>query len=121
MRVAGYLPLYVRSIDYVVESTLWGLGLALVIVFLVMGIALRSVGLLAAAVPVNLFPVVLVFGVLGWGGIPLDIAVATIGAIVIGIAVDDTIHFLWAYRGARATGHTAEGQSQPRSGEQDGE
>ncbi len=108
VRVAGYLPLYVRSIDYVVESTLWGFGLAFAIVFLVMGIALRSVGLLAAAVPVNLLPVVLVFGVMGWGGIPLDIAVATIGAVVIGISVDDSIHFLWAYRRARATGHTTE-------------
>ncbi|HEX8671655.1 MAG TPA: MMPL family transporter, partial [Longimicrobium sp.] len=41
-------------------------------------------------------------------GIPLDIATATIGAIVLGISVDDTIHFLFRYRETRAEGASRE-------------
>ncbi|HEV2149763.1 MAG TPA: MMPL family transporter [Longimicrobiaceae bacterium] len=108
IRAAGYLPLYLRIIDYVLESTLRGLALAAGVVFVVLGLLLRSLPLTAAAVPVNLFPVLLVFGVMGWSGIPLDIATATIGAIVLGIAVDDSIHFLFRYRGERRAGAAPE-------------
>ncbi len=96
----GYLPLYVRIIDYTVSSTLTGLALAFAGVFLVLALLLRSWRLVLAAVPPNLFAVAAVFGVMGWAGIPLDIATATVGAIVLGIAVDDTVHFLHRYREA---------------------
>jgi uncharacterized protein len=101
---AGYLPLYVRIIDYTVSSALVGLGLAFLAVFLVLALLLRSVRTVLVAVPPNLFAVAAVFGVMGWAGIPLDIATATVGAIVLGIAVDDTVHFLHRYQAARAAG-----------------
>ena len=104
VRAAGYLPLYLRIIDYVLQSTLWGLAVAAGVVFAVLALLLRSLPLTAASVPVNLFPVLLVFGVMGWTGIPLDLATTTIGAIVLGIAVDDTIHFLFRYREERRGG-----------------
>jgi uncharacterized protein len=97
---AGYLPLYVRIIDYTVSSTLLGLGLAFLAVFVVLALLLRSPRLVLAAVPTNLFAVAMVFGVMGWLRIPLDIATATVGAIVLGIAVDDTVHYLHRYRAA---------------------
>ncbi len=37
-------------------------------------------------------------GVMGWAGVNLDVATVTITAIVLGIAVDDTIHYLYRYR-----------------------
>lgn len=104
LRPSGYLPLYLRIVDYVVSGTVWGLAISTVIVFAMVGLLLRSLPLTAAAIPTNLFPVALVFGIMGWSGIPLDIATATIGAIVLGIAVDDTIHFLFRYRAERRTG-----------------
>jgi uncharacterized protein len=100
----GYLPLYVRIIDYVVQSTVMGLALAFVLVFIAIGVLIRSWRMTLVTFPVNLFPVLLVFGVMGWTGIPLDIATATVGAIVLGIAVDDTIHFLVRYRRERRHG-----------------
>ena len=42
----------------------------------------------------NLIPISLVFGIMGWLEIPLDIMTITIAAIALGIAVDDTIHFM---------------------------
>lgn len=106
VRASGYVPLYLRIIDYTVSGTVWGMALSTLIVFAVIGLLLRSLKLTAAAVPTNLFPVALVFGVMGWGGIPLDIATATIGAIVLGISVDDTIHFLFRYREERRAGRS---------------
>ncbi|CAN5396612.1 hypothetical protein BH24GEM3_BH24GEM3_13920 [soil metagenome] len=120
VRAAGYLPLYVRIIDYVVESTVWGLLLAFLVVFAVLALFLGSGRLLVCAVAANLFPVALVFGVMGWAGIPLEVATAMIGAIVLGIVVDDTIHFLYRYRVERRTrgveaavGETIRGAGRP--------
>jgi hypothetical protein len=107
-RASGYLPLYLRIVEYVVSGTVWGLVISTVVVFAMVGILLRSLRLTLAAIPANVFPVALVFGVMGWAGIPLDIATATIGAIVLGIAVDDTIHFLFRYRTEREAGASVE-------------
>ena len=52
----------------------------------------------------NVLPVVLVVGLMGWIGINIDIGVAIAGAIIIGVAVDDTIHFLVKYFDARERG-----------------
>ena len=107
-KASGYLPLYLRIVEYVVSGTVWGLAISTLIVFAMVGILLRSLPLTLAAIPTNLFPVALVFGIMGWTGIPLDIATATIGAIVLGIAVDDTIHFLFRYRSEREAGLSRE-------------
>lgn len=53
------------------------------------------VGLLAAAP--NIFPVILLFGLMGYAGIPLNVGTAMTAAIAIGIAVDDTLHFMLRY------------------------
>jgi hypothetical protein len=45
----------------------------------------------------NLFPIIMVMGLMGWFGIPLDLGTILIGSISIGIIVDDTIHFLHNY------------------------
>jgi signal transduction histidine kinase len=52
----------------------------------------------------NLLPVVATLGAMGLWGIPLDVGTIMVGAIVLGIAVDDTIHFITHYRSARNAG-----------------
>ena len=54
-----------------------------------------KVGLIAI-VP-NLFPIVVVFGIMGWLGIELSMVTSLIASIAIGLAVDDTIHYLVRY------------------------
>jgi len=54
---------------------------------------------LVAALP-NLLPVVVLFGVMGYAGIPLNIGTAMAAAVAIGIAVDDTLHFMLRYNQA---------------------
>ena len=52
----------------------------------------------------NILPIALVVGVMGWIGIEIDMGVAIAGAIIIGVAVDDTIHFMVKYTEARKRG-----------------
>jgi uncharacterized protein len=46
----------------------------------------------------NLFPIVLVFGGLGWSGVAVDIGTIMTASIALGIAVDDTLHYLTFFR-----------------------
>jgi predicted RND superfamily exporter protein len=48
---------------------------------------------LAAMIP-NLVPIYLVLALMGWTGIPLDASTLLIGGVILGLAVDDTIHFM---------------------------
>ena len=45
----------------------------------------------------NLVPVIFTLGLMGWIGFPLDISTMMIGAILLGVAVDDTIHFMHVF------------------------
>jgi len=73
------------------------LSLTLVLVFAIMFALFLSwkVGLIAL-VP-NVFPIVVNFGIMGWLGLELSMATALIASIAIGLAVDDTIHYLFRY------------------------
>lgn len=99
---AGYPPLYVKIIDYVMSSQIRGFFIALGVIFVMMVIGLRSVRLALISLPPNLFPVLVMMGVMGIMEIHLDVATATVGAIVIGVAIDDTVHFLHHWRVAEA-------------------
>ena len=72
--------------------------LAFVIITPILIIVLRSVPLGLIAMLPNLFPTLVVFGWLGWIGHPIDLAIAMTACIALGIAVDDTTHFLIRFR-----------------------
>jgi hypothetical protein len=104
IEASGYLPLYTRIIDYVMTSQIRSFALALVLIFLILLVGLRSVRLAVISTLANLFPVSVMFALMGFADIDLDIATAGIAAIVIGVSVDDTVHFLWAWREAERRG-----------------
>jgi len=104
IEASGYLPLYTQIIDYVMTSQIRSFALALGIIFLVLLVGLRSVRLAIIGILANLFPVSVMFALMGFANIDLDIATASIAAIVIGVSVDDTVHFLWAWREAERRG-----------------
>src|SRR5690606_27994991 len=76
------------------------LTMAFGIIALVMMIHLRSfAGGLVAMIPI-VFPIVLVFGALGLSGREIDIGTMMTASVALGVAVDDTVHFLsWFRRG----------------------
>jgi predicted RND superfamily exporter protein len=94
-----------RSIDDVVrDSALQAFsGTSLIVAALVMAF-LRSIRWGALAMLPNLLPMVVLFGLMGFFGIALDAGTALVAPIAIGIAVDDTIHFLHAFTSERRRG-----------------
>lgn len=73
-------------------------GLALALVLLVVGLMLRSARLLVAAILPNVVPILWTMGAMGWLGIDLSTATTMVASVVLGIAVDDAIHYLARFR-----------------------
>ncbi|MCH2180408.1 MAG: MMPL family transporter [Mariniblastus sp.] len=72
--------------------------LAFLIITPLLIIVLRSVSLGLVAMIPNVMPALLVFGILGWTARPVDLAIAMTASVALGIAVDDTSHFLIRFR-----------------------
>ena len=94
----------VLVIDSLVKGQIYSLSLAAVVISVTLLIVFRSLVLAALSLIPNLFPILLNFGVMGAAGIPLDTGTSLIAAVALGIAVDDTIHFLSEYQQRRAQG-----------------
>src|SRR4029453_10075694 len=74
------------------------------IVFVLIGIYLRSLPWALLAMVPNAVALLLLFGAMGHWGVNLDFGSAIVAPIAIGIAADDTIHFLTAYARERRSG-----------------
>jgi predicted RND superfamily exporter protein len=97
-----YLSGTVASSVDLAEGLGLGVGLGLLSSFVVMGglccVLFGSVRLAAIAFLPNVFPVLCVFGIMGLFKIPLSSGSAMVSTIAVGIALNDTIHFLLHYR-----------------------
>ncbi|MBI1310723.1 MMPL family transporter [bacterium] len=95
---AGIMPL-VQSIQQQLFADLFRSFLgALILITVVM--TLVQAGVLPGLVSMvsNVFPIVLLFGLLGWSGVAMDIGTVMTASVALGIAVDDTLHFLSFFR-----------------------
>lgn len=91
--VVGTNLLVHRGFDVMATSMLVSLGQALVAIWVLLCFVFKSVRLATLAIISNAIPVALIYAILGWMGKPLDPPAAVTGAIALGIAIDDTIHF----------------------------
>ena len=82
---------------HVTRSFMIGLGVVLSIVILIISAQTKSIRLTAVALVVNLVPLLVTGALIGFMDISLKISTALIFTIVLGISVDDTIHFLNKY------------------------
>lgn len=80
------------------DSQIKTLGIVVIVLFLMFILLFRSISVAIVAIIVNIVPVGVIFGFMGWMHIPLDIMTITIAAISIGIAVDDTIHYIHRFK-----------------------
>ncbi len=80
-------------------------ALAFVLISIAMTVLTRSLAIGAMAMVTNVFPVALIFGLMGWSGMPVDVGTMMTACVALGIAVDDASHFLTWYRRAFAEGH----------------
>ena len=102
--VQGQTSMFAHMQKDVTDTLIYSLSLAIFLVTLIMFFIFRRLSILWVFILPNILPVVLVVGLMGWIGISIDIGVAIAGAIIIGVAVDDTIHFLVKYFDARKRG-----------------
>ena len=93
---------------YVTESLIYGLGLALIIISLLMAFLLKRWKMFILAMIPNLIPVLFGAALLGFFNIELEAGVSIIFAVIFGIAVDDTIHFLSKYKLCRVNNKSIE-------------
>ena len=94
----GVVPIVYQAqralLNSLVESTVWSFLTITPIMMLVS----RSILAGSVAMLPNAIPIVLIFGGMGWLDIPIDIGSMMTASIALGVAVDDTIHFLARYR-----------------------
>ncbi|HIJ78427.1 MAG: MMPL family transporter [Desulfobulbaceae bacterium] len=90
--------LYNNMLQSLFRSQILTIGVVFLGILVMFTILFRSFYLALIAVVPNVLPVVVVLGVLGWLGIPLDLMTITIASISIGIAVDDTIHYVHRFQ-----------------------
>ena len=93
-----------KNSEYVRRSLLQGLGLAILIVSLLMALLFRNWRMLLISIVPNIFPLLLAGALLGYLGIELEGGTSIVFAVIFGIAVDDTIHFLSKFKLAYGKG-----------------
>jgi len=98
VEIDGIIPMLIRFDRILVDGQIRSFALALIVVSFVMLALLRSVRLALLSMIPNLAPIAITMGIMGWFGIKLDVATIMIGSVAIGIAVDDTIHFLVRFK-----------------------
>jgi hypothetical protein len=97
-RLASLLVLYNNMLQSLFSSQILTLGFAVLVLMFMFLILFRSLKLAFIAIFPNLLSIGVVLGMMGWVGIPLDLMTITIAAISVGIAVDDTIHYIHRFK-----------------------
>lgn len=92
--ITGEQAVFAAQASQVVDSQVLSLVLAFIGVTILLIIQLRSVSLGIISLIPNIPPVAVIFGMMGWLGIPLDNVTVFAAAIAIGLSVDDTMHYL---------------------------
>ena len=98
VHLTGLLVLYNNILQNLFGSQILSLGAVALVVGLMFLVLFRSLKIGFIGLAVNALPVTIVLGLMGWLDIPLDIMTITIAAICVGIAVDDTIHYIYRFR-----------------------
>jgi len=107
IRFTGIAPMLGNAQAEIFSGFWQSFSQAVLTIWLVMVVALRSpvIGLIAM-IP-NIMPIMIVFGAVGYAGLPVDIGMMMTGSIALGISVDCTFHFLVCFQNATKNGKTA--------------
>lgn len=121
VHLTGMLVLFNNMLQSLYRSQILTLGVVFFAIFLMFTMLFRSLKLALIAIVPNLVAGISVLGLMGWAGIPLDMMTITITAISVGIAVDNTIHYMhrlksellkdWDYPAALRRSHGSIGRA----------
>ena len=105
VQITGSFALMMRLADDISKNQFKSLAIAAVVISLLLMVTLGSFQAGVMSIIPNLIPASLAFGLMGLLGVPLDTDTLMIAPLIIGIAVDDTIHFISHYRMSLAQNH----------------
>lgn len=94
VHLSGMLVLYNNMLQSLFRSQILTIGAVFLAILSMFVVLFRSLRLALTGIVPNIASATLVLGIMGWLSIPLDLMTITIAAITIGIAVDDTIHYI---------------------------
>ncbi len=97
-RLGNLMILYNNVLQSLYRSQILTFGITLIALFFMFLLLFRSVKISLIALFSNIIPTGAIFGIMGWGGIPLDMMTITIASISMGIGVDDTIHYIHRFK-----------------------
>lgn len=107
-RLTGHSYILELNLKFIRNSLAQSLLLACAIIALLMGLIYRSWRLVLLSLIPNLFPLLMMGGIMGWLGMALTTSSSVVFVIAFGIVVDDTIHFLSRYRQETKSGMSNE-------------
>jgi predicted RND superfamily exporter protein len=97
-RATGIMFEFARAEDEIAFGQLRGFSWALVVILGLMVAVYRTARLAALAMIPDVLPLVIVFGFLGLASIPMDAGIVVSGSLILGMAVDDTLHMVSAWQ-----------------------
>ncbi len=98
IRITGLMAITTRALNAAVHSMGKGYLYAFLAITLIMIILVGNIKLGLISMIPNVLPILLVMGIVGCMGIPLDIVTMLIGCVAIGLVVDDTMHFIYNFQ-----------------------
>ncbi len=96
--ISGLLVLYNNMLQSLFKSQILTLGVVMAGIALMLLVLFRSVSLAIIGIIPNILASLIILGLMGLLRIPLDMMTITIAAITIGIAVDNSIHYIYRFR-----------------------
>ena len=97
-QLAGVLILFNNLLQSLFKSQILTLGIVMIGILGMFFILFRNLSLSLIGVVPNFLAAFFILGIIGLAGIPLDMMTITIAAITIGIAVDNSIHYIYRFR-----------------------
>ena len=97
-KLAGVLILFNNLLQSLFKSQILTLGIVMLGIFLMFMVLFRNVAISLIGVVPNFIAAFFILGIIGLLGIPLDMMTITIAAITIGIAVDNSIHYIYRFK-----------------------
>ncbi|MDC3036639.1 MMPL family transporter, partial [Candidatus Pelagibacter sp.] len=97
-KLAGVLILFNNLLQSLFKSQILTLGLVMIGIFIMFFVLFRNIKLSLIGIIPNFIAAFFILGIIGLLGIPLDMMTITIAAITIGIAVDNSIHYIYRFK-----------------------
>ena len=97
-RLAGVLIIFNNLLQSLFKSQILTLGFVMIGIFLMFVVLFKNIKLSIIGVVPNFIAAFFILGIIGIFGIPLDMMTITIAAITIGIAVDNSIHYIYRFK-----------------------